>query len=169
MTCTAAPTENRTHLPIRQAVILFLATGLCVGYVPMVPGTAGSVLGLAAAWSALAPASGHPIAAVAVFAAAFILGCWIAHRAQEILGEHDSPRIVVDEVMGMAATMFLNPLDWIHLLIGFVLFRFFDIAKLPPASFFDREVRGGAGVMLDDLAAAIYANVALRLIAHFIW
>jgi phosphatidylglycerophosphatase A len=56
----------------------------------------------------------------------------------------------------------------LFLATGAGLFRFFDIAKLRPASFFDRQVRGGAGVMLDDLAAAIYANIALRLIAHFI-
>ena len=135
---------------------------------PVAPGTFGSVLGLALAWGVLPWARAHVAAALALFVAAFALGCWIAQRAQEMLGQHDSPRIVLDEVMGMVATMFLNPLDWIHLLIGFGLFRFFDIAKLPPANIFDREVRGGLGVMLDDLAAAVYANIVLRIVAHLV-
>jgi phosphatidylglycerophosphatase A len=151
-----------------RAVIIFVATGAGAGFVPIAPGTAGSVVGLAVAWSVLRYARGHAALALVIFAAAFILGCWVAQRAQEFLGEHDSPHIVLDEILGMAATMFFNPLDWIHLLIGFGLFRFFDIAKLPPANIFDRKVPGGLGVMLDDLAAAIYANIVLRLVAHLI-
>ncbi len=135
---------------------------------PIAPGTAGSVVGMAAACSLLRYARGHAALAMIIFAAAFILACWIAQRAQEVLGEHDSPHIVLDEILGMVATMFFNPLDWIHLLIGFGLFRVFDIAKLPPANFFDQQVRGGPGVMLDDLAAAVYANIVLRLVAHLI-
>ena len=151
-----------------RAILIFVASGAYSGFVPVAPGTAGSIVGLAVAWSVLPCAGAHWLLALAAFAAVFALGCWIAHRAQIILGEHDSPHIVLDEVLGMVATMFLNPLGWIHLLIGFALFRLFDIVKLPPASFFDRNVRGGTGVMLDDLAAAIYANIALRLVAHLI-
>jgi phosphatidylglycerophosphatase A len=119
------------------------------------------------AWGALPRTAGHPWLTLAAFAVVFVLGCWVADRAQAVLGKHDSPHIVLDEVMGMVATMFLNPLDWIHLLIGFALFRLFDIVKPPPASIFDR-MRGGAGVMLDDLAAAVYANIALRVVTRLI-
>jgi phosphatidylglycerophosphatase A len=55
-----------------------------------------------------------------------------------------------------------------YLLLGFILFRLFDIVKLPPANIIDRKVRGGLGVMLDDIASAVYANIALRLVAHLI-
>ncbi|HKD69355.1 MAG TPA: phosphatidylglycerophosphatase A [Candidatus Binataceae bacterium] len=151
-----------------RAIIIFVASGAYSGFVPAAPGTAGSIVGLALARAALPWARAHWLAASAVFAVLFAGGCWVAQRAQQIFGQHDSPRIVLDEVMGMIATMFLNPLDWIHLLIGFVLFRLFDIVKVPPASFFDRNLRGGSGVMLDDLAAAVYANIALRLVAHLI-
>ena len=150
-----------------RAILIFLATGAYVGYVPVAPGTAGSVLGLAIARGALSKAGGHVWLAVAVFAIAFVIGCWVADRAQAVLGKHDSPHIVLDEIMGMVATMFLNPLDWIHLLIGFGLFRLFDVTKPPPASVFDK-MRGGAGVMLDDLAAAVYANIALRIVTRLI-
>jgi phosphatidylglycerophosphatase A len=170
LACIAAPLESRhPGRSVWRAALIFVATGAYVGFVPGAPGTAGSVLGLAVAWGVLPFARHHGALAVCIFAAVFILGCWIAQRAQDILGEHDSPHIVVDEVLGMVATMFFNPLDGIHLLIGFGLFRFFDIAKLPPANIFDRKVRGGLGVMLDDLAAAVYANIVLRIVAHFIW
>lgn len=151
-----------------RAIIIFVASGAYTGFVPFAPGTAGSVVGLLLAWLTLSWAETHRALAMAVFAACFVLGCWIAERAQGIFAEHDSPHIVLDEVMGMIATMFFNPLDRMHLLIGFILFRLFDIVKLPPANIIDRQVRGGLGVMLDDLAAAVYANIALRVIAHLI-
>lgn len=151
-----------------RAILIFLATGAGSGFFPIAPGTAGSVVGLLLCLLVLPWANARWPLALALFAVAFILGCWVAGRAQVIFGEHDSPRIVLDEVMGMVATMFLNPLNWMYLLIGFVLFRVFDVMKPPPANIFDRRVRGGPGVMLDDLAAAVYANIALRVVAHLI-
>ena len=77
---------------------------------------------------------------------------------------------MIDEVLGMAATMFGNPLTLPWMLAGFLAFRVFDVVKPFPAGLIDRKVPGGAGVMLDDLAAAIYANIMLqvlsRLLAH---
>jgi phosphatidylglycerophosphatase A len=151
-----------------RMIVIFLATAAYAGFVPLAPGTAGSVVGLVLAWSLLGWAGAHYWLAIAAFGAAFVAGCWIAGRAEAVLGRHDSSHIVVDEVMGMIATMFLNPLDRLHLAIGFVLFRVFDIVKVFPASLIDRRVRGGTGVMLDDLAAAVYANIALRFVAHLI-
>jgi phosphatidylglycerophosphatase A len=151
-----------------RAIIIFLATGAYTGLVPVAPGTAGSVVGLAAAWGLLGWAGTHYWLFAAAFTAAFAAGCWIAGRAEAIFGRHDSSHIVLDEVMGMIATMFLNPLDRLHLVLGFALFRGFDIVKVFPANLIDRKVPGGAGVMLDDLAAAFYANIALRFVAHLI-
>jgi phosphatidylglycerophosphatase A len=98
-----------------------------------------------------------------VFVVVFVIACWIAGSADKLLGEHDSSKIVLDEVLGMVATMFMNPTGWIGLAAGFALFRIFDIIKPFPASFIDRRVRGGAGVMLDDIAAGIYANLVLQV------
>jgi phosphatidylglycerophosphatase A len=151
-----------------RAIIIFLATGAYSGFVPFAPGTAGSVVGLVLARGGFGWFGAHYWLAAAAFAVAFVAGCAIAQRAETLLGEHDSSHIVLDEVMGMIATMFLNPLDWVHLAIGFLLFRLFDIVKVFPANFIDRSVPGGTGVMLDDLAAAIYANIALRIVAHLI-
>ena len=151
-----------------RTIVIFLATGAYTGFVPIAPGTAGSVVGLVLARLVLGWANAHVWIAIALFAGAFALGCLIARRAEAIFGGHDSSHIVLDEVLGMIATMFLNPLDLIHLVLGFALFRLFDIVKLFPASLIDRRMPGGLGVMLDDLAAAVYANIALRFVAHLL-
>jgi phosphatidylglycerophosphatase A len=142
---------------------LFLATGLYSGYVPRAPGTAGSVVGLALVWAVTAPlARRSPVACGLLIAALFGAGCWLAGRAEEILRQRDSPHIVIDEIVAMAVTMFLNPASLAALGAGFVLFRLFDILKPEPAGIIDRRMRGGVAVMLDDLVAAIYANLVLR-------
>lgn len=96
------------------------------------------------------------------FAMVFVGACWVAGEAEKIFGAHDSARIVIDEVFGMVATMFLIPVGMVWLVAGFALFRIFDIIKPFPASYLDRHLHGGAGVMLDDLAAGIYANLVLQ-------
>ncbi len=146
---------------MRQLVI-FIATGAGSGYAPFAPGTAGSIVGLIVGLIVAPLWRRAPAAFLILFVIVFALSCWIAGRAEQILGEHDSSKIVLDEVIGMVATMFLNPTGWLSLAAGFALFRFFDIIKPFPASFIDRGVRGGAGVMLDDIAAGVYANLVLQ-------
>ncbi len=144
-------------------LILFLATGLYSGYVPRAPGTAGSVVGLVLVWGVSAPLERRSHAAAAVLKVLlFGGGCWLAGRAEEILHQRDSPHIVIDEVVGMAVTMLLNPTGLAALGAGFALFRLFDILKPEPAGIIDRRLQGGVAVMLDDAVAAIYANLVLR-------
>jgi phosphatidylglycerophosphatase A len=153
-----------------RALIVFLATAGYAGFVPFAPGTAGSVVGLIVAWAIFGGFWQVPwLIAVPAFAVLFIFACWISGRAEEIFNQPDSSKIVIDEVLGMVATMFQNPVDLGHLIAGFALFRLFDIIKPFPAGLIDRRVRGGAGVMLDDLAAAIYANIVLRLMVRLVW
>jgi phosphatidylglycerophosphatase A len=147
-----------------RPLIIFLATGAGTGYAPAAPGTFGAALGLILCKWLFAPLwSRSPAAFATLFIAMFVPACIVAGRAEAIFGEHDSSRIVLDEVFGMTATMFLNPAGWAWLIGGFALFRVFDIIKPWPASSFDR-IQNGAGVMLDDLAAGIYANLVLQLI-----
>ncbi len=151
---------------MRQLTI-FIASGAYSGYSPFAPGTAGSVVGIIIGYFLCAPIWQHePMVFVAIFAAAMVPACLIAGRAEEIFGEHDSSKIVLDEVFGMIATMFLNPLGWSWLLGGFLVFRLFDIIKPFPASLIDRRMPGGPGVMLDDLFAGIYANIVIRILVH---
>ena len=150
-----------------RSLIILLATGFYSGYAPVAPGTAGSVVGLLLVWIAWGPLwRRSPWLCLFVFAIAFVIACWISDRAEGIFEQHDDSHIVIDEVLGMAATMFGNPLAFGWLLLGFLLFRAADVIKPWPASWFDRRMANGAGVMLDDLAAAIYANIVLHVIVR---
>ncbi len=152
-----------------RQLIIFFATGAYSGYSPVAPGTAGSIVGLFIVYFICASTWQHePLIFVALFAMVFAISCWIAGRAEEVFGEHDSSKIVLDEVLGMIATMFMNPLGWGWLLGGFLIFRLFDIIKPFPASTIDKRMPGGPGVMLDDLFAGIYANIVLRIVGHLL-
>jgi phosphatidylglycerophosphatase A len=109
-----------------------------------------------------------PVAYVAVFLFAVWGSCRVAEKADALLQEHDSHRIVLDEIVGyLAATLFLPP-TWIHVVGAFVLFRVLDIVKPFPAGHVDEHCRGGYGVVLDDVVSGVYANLLLRLAAAFV-
>jgi phosphatidylglycerophosphatase A len=138
---------------------LTIATGLGVGYVRVAPGTFGSAAGLLL-WGVLpSMAAAHAAAIVVVFA----LGVWSGNIAERHFGATDPGPVVIDEVMGMLVTLFLLPVGWPGALAGFLLFRAFDVVKPYPADRLE-HLHGGIGVMADDAMAAVYANLALRLI-----
>ena len=152
-----------------RSLILFFATGFGSGYAPVAPGTAGSVVGMVVVWFVFGPLwMRSPALCLLIFAIAFAIACWISDQAENIFDNHDDSRIVIDEVLGMAVTMFGNPITFGWLMVGFLLFRIADVIKLWPASLIDRRMRNGAGVMLDDLAAAIYANIVLQVIVRVV-
>ncbi len=97
-----------------------------------------------------------------------LAGPAICSAASARLNTHDHPGIVWDEIVGMMITMIFIPFTWPALAIGFLLFRFFDILKPWPIGFFDRYVHGGIGIMLDDIVAAIFANILLRLLLPYL-
>jgi len=141
---------------------LAIATAGYSGFFPIAPGTVGSAVGLAL-W-ALARVSGADLAVeLAIAAALFVIGAWAATRAERHLGTTDPGPVVIDEVMGMCVTMVAAPVTWPAALVGFVLFRVFDIVKPPPARQLERW-HGGWGIMLDDLAAGVYAWGVLALL-----
>lgn len=90
------------------------------------------------------------------------LGCYAAQEAENIYQQHDSPRIVIDEIVGFQWTLLFMPPTLSGILLGFIFFRFFDIVKVFPANWLQRELPGGYGIMADDLAAALYARLALE-------
>jgi phosphatidylglycerophosphatase A len=152
-----------------RALVIFFATGIYTGYSPYASGTAGSVVGLILSWLVFWPLwERSPALCLAIFAVAFIVACWISDEAERIFDEHDSSKIVIDEVLGMVFTMFGNPMTWPYLLAGFLLFRLFDIIKPFPAGYIDAHIRNGIGVMVDDLAAAVYANIVLQIAARIL-
>jgi phosphatidylglycerophosphatase A len=96
------------------------------------------------------------------------VACWAAGEAERIFQEQDSKRIVIDEAVGFLVTMTALPPTWPYLIGGFCLFRCFDILKPPPIRLIERKVKGGYGVVLDDVLAGIYAQISLRIIAAFL-
>ena len=98
----------------------------------------------------------------------FFFSCWVAGLAEEIFAEKDSGKIVIDEVIGYLVTMTGAPVSWQGVLLGFFLFRFFDIVKVEPAGYFDRHLKNGYGVVLDDVAAGVYSCALLHLSLRFI-
>ena len=126
-----------------RSLILFLATGAGTGYFPVASGTVGTVLAIPLyfLFERLRPGS----AALSLLLFALLVGaaCWIAGKAEDLLQEHDSHKIVIDEIVGyLAATLFLAP-TWENVGAAFLLFRIFDIVKPFPAGYIDEHFRGG--------------------------
>ncbi len=142
--------------------IHFLAFGFGAGLAPKAPGTFGSAVGLVAAWWLLE----LPLAwRVAVVAGVIGLGLWICGESARRLGRHDDQRIVLDEIAGVLLTsLVVVEKDVVGLALVFVFFRFFDILKPWPIRDVDHSLKGGLGIMLDDLIAALYAAVCVATI-----
>jgi len=138
----------------------WLACGFGIGLAPIAPGTFGSLPGLLLAWL-LARAGGQAALAVGIVAVV-LAGTWSAHALAARLGLKDPGVIVVDEIAGQMLTLLGIAMTGPALAAGFVLFRAFDVLKPPPARQLE-ALPGGFGIMADDLAAGVYANVALRV------
>lgn len=141
----------------------WIASGFGSGLSPVAPGTAGSLAALVP-WLALREL---PIALYAlVVGFAFALGIWASNRVIAILRIEDPGVIVWDEFVGqwiaLAPLLVLGGSPW-WIFAGFVLFRMFDVWKPWPVSWADRRVKGGIGVMLDDVVAGVYAAIGLTL------
>ncbi len=128
------------------------------------PGTFGSVVGVFLFW--LMRDLNVRVYVLTVFAFLFF-SVWISSLAEQYLGEKDSQKIVIDEIAGIFVTMFWIPFSWKAALVGFILFRAFDIGKPFPVKFFQDKLPSGWGVVGDDVMAGIYANLLLQAARHF--
>ena len=147
-----------------------LTTAFGVGYSPFAPGTAGAIVGCVALWLFekynLISTTTTPILFIGLIVCTTILGVMATDKLESDWGK-DPQKVVIDEVIGMWITMMFVQFTWINVLIGFVLFRFFDIAK--PLGIRKLEsLKGGVGVMADDMLAGVYANIVLQIIIYFI-
>ena len=142
---------------------MWLATGFGAGLSPLAPGTVGSLVGVLF-YMAMA---GLPLLAyLSVVLVLAVVGVWVCGRAGKILGITDHPGIVWDEIVGVLITMTATPRGWQGMVLGFALFRLFDIFKPWPVASIDRRVGGGLGVMLDDVMAGLYALACLQILRH---
>ena len=138
---------------------VFIATvGYC-GYSPIAPGTVGSAAGLV--FYLLVWWTQSPVVEVSLIVLLFLAGVWAGTTAERYFGGIDPGPIVMDEVVGMLITLAFIPVGITGALVGFVLFRIFDVIKPFPAGRFER-LHGGLGVMADDAMAAVYATLVLR-------
>ena len=142
----------------RPFLALACATGFGAGFAPIAPGTVGSLLGLTL-WLLL-PASAAVQGGTIVML--FIVGSVTGSVAERHFGRTDPRQVVIDEVMGMLLTLYLVPVGLKGAILGFLTFRAADVLKPYPANRLER-LGGGIGVMADDAMAAIYANLALRV------
>ncbi len=141
-----------------------LAFGFGSGLTPIAPGTAGTLaaipLYLAMQYLSL------PVYLM-ITGIMFVAGFWICAYTSEALCVHDHERIVWDEYVSYLITMSMAPQGWFWIVLGFALFRIFDILKPWPVGWLDRNLKGGVGIMLDDLVGAIYGLAVLQLVAFW--
>ena len=129
--------------------------------------TGAGLVGTLAGWALWYTLPASPAAYAATVAALGLAACWICGVAERALGTHDDPRIVLDETVGFWFAVAFLPRGVKWLAAGFVLFRVFDAAKLPPYRWLER-LPGGWGVVMDDVGAGVVANLILQLVAH-VW
>ena len=154
MTSSAAAVTARPNVIARA-----IATGLGSGYSPIAPGTAGSAVGLLLFWPL---ARLHAFAQVAITLALVMAGIAAASHVARRLGIEDPGVVVVDEVAGMWVTLLFLPVTPFTAAVGFVAFRAMDVFKPYPARQLE-HLHGGWGIMADDLMAAVYANLLVRI------
>ena len=142
---------------MNEKLITFLATGFGSGLAPFAPGTMGTLVGVVICLLCL-PLP-WPMRLLIVIALSALSIC-VAGRAEKIYQKKDDQRIVIDEIIGFQITMLPVAITILHLCVGFVLFRIFDILKPFPINNLQR-LPGGWGVVIDDVAAGIYAGIIL--------
>jgi phosphatidylglycerophosphatase A len=150
---------------LNKIFITLAATGLGSGYAPLASGTAGTLVGipLYLVFSAMR----WPVWLISIVALAF-LAWYVSDEAEKLFGQKDDGRIVIDEIAGLQWSLFLIAPTVLHTVLGFLLFRLFDIVKPFPARLFQDRLPGGLGVVADDLAAGVYTNVVLQLLIHLV-
>ena len=143
----------------------FFALGFGSGLTPKLPGTAGTLVG--ALLFILIPNISW-IAYLVIVVCGFLFGIFCCGYTARILNAHDHHSIVWDEIIGYLITMIMVPKEWIWILIGFILFRVFDILKPWPISFIDRRMGGGFGIMFDDAVAALFSLAIIQIAIYFL-
>ena len=140
--------------------IHILSFGFGAGLSPIAPGTMGTLIAIPIF---LVLVTFSPILYLLLIAILFFIGCWASGETAKALNVHDHPGIVIDEIVGYLITMLFVPVTWYWVILGFLLFRLFDIWKPWPVSIADKKLKGGLGIMLDDVLAALYSLLSLHI------
>ena len=145
--------------------IHLLALGFGSGAAPKAPGTCGTLVAVLIYWPLSQLSPEHYLLMLLVTS---VMGIYICGQTAKDLGVHDHGSIVWDEFVGFWITMFAAPVGWVWVVVGFGLFRFFDIIKPWPISWIDKNITGGFGIMLDDVIAGVMAAGVLQGIAWWL-
>lgn len=153
--------NKKLSVSLLKHPVHFLALGFGSGLAPKAPGTFGTLM--AVPLYLLLQLFSENVYLITVIVVT-VAGVYICDRSSKMMGVHDHPGIVWDEFAGFLITMAAIPFEWIWVLLGFGLFRFFDIVKPWPIKIVDRDMDGGFGIMLDDIIAGLMAGISLHFI-----
>lgn len=159
--------QSKAQVPVNMLLnpAHCLSLGFGSGLAPKMPGTLGTLVGVLL--FVLLPQMDWKIY-LAITVVAFVAGILLCDYTAKALNVHDHPAIVWDEIVGYFITMFMVPRDWMWIVIGFILFRIFDILKPWPISIADKKVPGGLGIMLDDVIAAIFSLIIIQITLYLL-
>lgn len=159
---------SQTDVNFRELLkrpMCFLGLGFGSGLAPVAPGTFGTI----AAIPIYLMMQDLPLwLYLAMTVAAFFIGITICQQSADWLGKDDPSAVVWDEIVGYLVTMIAAPTGWLWVVVGFILFRLFDILKPWPIGWFDKNLHGGLGIMVDDVIAGIFAFICLYAI-HYVF
>jgi len=145
-------------------VALILSTWFSIGLFPVAPGTLGTLGAIPFIILLIDLGVLYKSLILVIFVA---IAVWVSGRAQDLLKDHDPSAVVIDEVAGFFLTMFFLPFSCLNLALGFIMFRFFDILKPYPIKRLER-LKGGFGIVMDDLLAGLYAYAGVRIVLLFV-
>ena len=159
--------NNKAQVPASLLLnpVHLLSLGFGSGLSPKMPGTMGSIVGIGL--FLLLPELDWNIYLLIVVVA-LILGIYLCAETARALKVHDHPAIVWDEIVGIFITLFMVPKEWLWLALGFILFRLFDIVKPWPISIADKCIKGGLGIMLDDVIAGLFSLLIIQIILYLL-
>jgi len=155
----------KTEPSLKQPAI-FLSTLGGIGYLPKAPGTWASLVTLAPVF--LIQSYSGFFGLIVFCSLIFIVGIWASTHHEKLTKSHDSKHCVIDECLGQSLVLLFTPNDLLFYLLAFVYFRFFDIIKPWPTNWFDQNVKGGLGVMIDDVVAGAQAIIVMGLTHKFL-
>ncbi len=149
---------------MRNKIIRSVSTVFGIGYLPLMPGTFASLAGLLL--YLVIRHNIHLYLGITIFL--LIAGLYVSGKAEKLFGKDDPGEIVIDELCGMLIVYLFIPFTLFNLITGFIIFRVLDIIKLYPISRLER-LKGGWGIMLDDITAGIFANIMLQVANYVIY
>lgn len=158
--------NHKVKIRVNGSIAQFLASGFGSGCAPKAPGTFGTLMAVPLWFFA---SYLHLYAYLLLIICMLIAGIWICDQASKELGVHDHGGIVWDEFVGFFITMIFVPVSIFNVILGFILFRLFDIVKPYPIKLLDEKVSGGFGIMIDDVLAGVFALLSLHAILYILF